>query len=150
MPIKAVIFDLDNTLYDYDTRHEAGYRNLRDFSCRLYGLTAAQFDDLYRRSMDLIRQRAVEQSAIHNRAIRLQVLQEQLGVLDHTEVLEMCDAYWKPFFSSMEPFPDVIRFLNLLKSIGVRTGIGTDQGDQRRAVGGQAAPEPGSLYRHFI
>ena len=30
------------------------------------------------------------------------------------------------FFKNIEPFPDVIRFLNLLKSFGVRTGIGTD------------------------
>ena len=37
--IRAVVFDLDNTLYDYDAAHAPAFRALTDFACREFGLT---------------------------------------------------------------------------------------------------------------
>ena len=125
--IRTVIFDIDNTLYDYDTRHEAGYLALGRYASGLYGISMEEYDALYRESMKQIRDRVGETAPVHSRAIRLQYFQQLLpGPHDFSEILNMYSAYWDAFLSDMKPFPDAIRFLGLLKEKNIRTGIGTD------------------------
>ena len=125
--IKTVIFDIDNTLYDYDTHHEKAYRALGEYACPLYGITMEKYDELYSTSMDQIRERVGETAPVHSRAIRLQYFQQLLpGPHDFSEILNMYSVYWDSFLSDMEPFPDAILFLNLLKEKNIRTGIATD------------------------
>ena len=124
--IKTVIFDIDNTLYDYDACHATGYEALADCACELYGLSRADFDRLYPESMAVIKERVGDRAPIHSRALRLQVFQELIGVHNYTQVVQLYRAYWEPFFAEIKPFPDVIRYLQLLKQRGIRTGVGTD------------------------
>ena len=124
--IKTVIFDLDNTLYDYDACHAIGYEALAGCACGLYGLSRTDFDRFYSESMVLIRKRVGDRAPIHSRALRLQIMQELIGVQNYSHVVQMYRAYWEPFFAEIKPFPDVIRFLTLLKERGIRTGVGTD------------------------
>ena len=124
--IKTVIFDIDNTLYDYDTCHAIGYEALADCACGLYGLSRVDFDRLYPESMAVIKERVGDRAPIHSRALRLQVFQELIGVHNYTQVVQLYRAYWEPFFAEIKPFPDVIRYLQLLKQRGIRTGVGTD------------------------
>ena len=41
--LKAVVFDLDNTLYDYDAAHAPAFEALTRFACREFGLTPEEF-----------------------------------------------------------------------------------------------------------
>ena len=43
MNIKAVIFDLDNTLYDYDAAHEAAFGVLLAYARKTLGLSETDF-----------------------------------------------------------------------------------------------------------
>ena len=78
--LRAAIFDLDGTLYDYASAHETGLRVLAAFCESALDLPPARFMELH----DAIyrRQRARGGPASHSRLIRFQLvleLQEMLG-----------------------------------------------------------------------
>ena len=78
--LKAVVFDLDNTLYDYDAAHAPAFEALTRFACREFGLTPEEFADRHRAAMrELARRCGANCAAVHNRLIRYQVLLEALG-----------------------------------------------------------------------
>ena len=44
---KAVIFDLDDTLYDYETINKIATEKLRSFTCKRFGVTTSAFNEAY-------------------------------------------------------------------------------------------------------
>ena len=78
--IKAVFFDIDNTLYSYDRGNEAGMKALT-----VYGETVLQMDretfvKVFRQAQQLVKERTgADCAAVHNRLIRMQCILELLG-----------------------------------------------------------------------
>ena len=48
--IKAVIFDLDNTLYSYDANHIYGMEALIDYCRESFGITEEETREFYRKA----------------------------------------------------------------------------------------------------
>ena len=73
--IKAVFFDIDNTLYSYDRGNEAGMKALT-----VYGETVLQMDretfvKVFRQAQQLVKERTgADCAAVHNRLIRMQCI----------------------------------------------------------------------------
>ena len=92
--LKAVIFDLDNTLYDYDAAHAVAWDSLRAFAAGALRVTPEQFDALHAAADRVLRERTGGGcAAIHNRLLRYQMLLE----LIHKPVglaPEMAKLYW--------------------------------------------------------
>ena len=55
--IKAVIFDVDNTLYSYTDAHEAAFDRLAAYADRELGLSRALFEELHQRTEHELRDR---------------------------------------------------------------------------------------------
>ena len=126
MNIKAVIFDVDNTLYNYDAAHAAAFEALCDTARQRLGLDAEAFTALYDRAMEIQVQRAGEDAAaIHNRLLRFQIMAEELRQ-PLTLAPELSECYWSVFLEAMEPFPGLCQCLRALKEKGYRLGIGTN------------------------
>ena len=47
--IKEVIFDIDDTLYDYEKGHAAGVRQMREYAEQELGVSGEEFEREYRR-----------------------------------------------------------------------------------------------------
>ena len=78
--IKAFVFDIDNTLYSYDTAHKTAFQAVTDYVCPAFGLAPDEFAALHRQGDRLLRQRVGSvTAAIHNRLIRYQIILEELG-----------------------------------------------------------------------
>lgn len=124
--IKAWIFDIDNTLYNYDAAHQTAFQALTEDACRTLGLPAEAFSALHREAGRVQQDRAGRQSAaIHNRLIRYQILLEQIGQ-PISYAPQMAERYWSTFLSHMRPAPGAEACLSLLKRMGLPVGIGTN------------------------
>ena len=132
MKIRAFIFDLDNTLYDYDAAHECAMTALLERYRGAFGLSETEFRTLYAETMDQQVVRAGgECAAIHSRLIRFQMMLEALG-RSVTLAPEMDRTYWGAFLASMSPDPEPGRILDALRAAGYRVGVGTNMTAERQ------------------
>ena len=123
--IKAAIFDLDGTLYDYDAAHALARRTLSAFAEGRLGLAPDRFDALHDRADRLLRERTGGGAVIHNRLIRYQLMLELLGAPIGLAPA-MAELYWTAFISGMELLPGATQALDGLRAMGLRVGIGTN------------------------
>ena len=129
--MKAVIFDLDNTLYSYDRAHAAAYAALQSYALQELGLDAASFDRLHEQASRTLEQRCHNGPAIHNRLIRFQILLELLG-RPIGKAPEMADCYWRTLLGSMQAEPGAAETLQELRTMGLSVGIGTNMTADRQ------------------
>lgn len=57
--IKEVIFDIDDTLYDYEKGHAAGVRQMQEYAEQELGVSGEEFEREYRRQHADIKKRLV-------------------------------------------------------------------------------------------
>lgn len=129
--IRAVIFDIDNTLYDYDAAHAVAYRALSAFACESFRLAQAEFDDLHERASRELSARSGGGAVVHNRLIRYQLMLEARD-LPIAFAPVMADLYWSALLSAMRPEPGMNEALTGLKDMGLRLGIGTNMTADRQ------------------
>lgn len=124
--LKAVVFDLDNTLYDYDAAHAPAFEALTRFACREFGLTPEEFADRHRAAMrELARRCGANCAAVHNRLIRYQVLLEALGrPIGYAP--GMSRLYWSTLLDAMRVYPGAVETLARLRALGLVVGVGTN------------------------
>lgn len=125
--IRALVFDLDNTLYDYYARHDKGYEELSGYAQRELGFSREGFDRAYDRTMDKVTEHLGKgAAAIHDRYVRFQILLEDAHLPLSPHALAMVHAYWDTFLEVLEPFAGVREALSSLKREGYTLGIGTN------------------------
>ena len=125
--IKTVIFDVDGTLYDYNSCHEIGMKALEQYCRRRFQTIPEEFRQIYgaayRKEEEQIGSRT---AAIHNRLIRFQLMLEDLQKPLFPHALQMYHAYWDAFLTGVVPYPYIRSWMQKLKESGVRIGIGTN------------------------
>ncbi len=124
--IKAVIFDVDNTLYNFTKAHKAAFRALAAYADERLGLSGESFERLHRETAEELRAYMGEVAALHNRCIRYQVMLEKLGLPLYPHVLEMEGFYWDTLLKEAVPSANAKETLRSLKDRGIRIGVGTD------------------------
>ena len=124
--IKAVIFDVDNTLYNFTKAHKAAFRALAAYADERLGLSGESFERLHRETAEELRAYMGEVAALHNRCIRYQVMLEKLGLPLYPHVLEMEGFYWDTLLKEAVPSANAKETLRSLKDRGIRMGVGTD------------------------
>ena len=78
--VRGVIFDIDNTLYDYDAAHAVAFQALTEYAQHTLGVDPEEFESLHQRANQLLQARTGgDCAAIHNRLLRYQILLEELG-----------------------------------------------------------------------
>ncbi len=123
--IKAAIFDLDGTLYDYKTAHGEAWRALTAFVGEKLGIAPGRFETLHAEADRVLRLRTGGGSAIHDRMLRYQLVLEQVGgplALAPT----MTELYWSTLLNCMKSMPGAARALDRLRHMGLVIGIGTN------------------------
>lgn len=124
--MRALIFDIDNTLYGYDAPHETAIQALTDRYGRDLGLTRERFAALYQAAMGIQEERAgLNCAGIHNRLIRFQILLEGLG-RSIAPAPRMAELYWSVFLEHMRPAPGLEECLQAARAAGFVIGVGTN------------------------
>lgn len=125
--IKAVIFDIDNTLYSYDENHIYGMQALAQYCGKAFGVSEEETGKYYARAGRIMADRiGTDTAAIHSRLLRAQCMLELMDQPLFPHARNMYHAYWDTLIQHIKPSPGVLEFMKELKKKNIRIGIGTD------------------------
>lgn len=124
---KAVIFDLDHTLYDFVEPHLAAIEAANRYMHERFGYTMEEADEKGRQAYRRVKQKLGEETAAtHSRTLRYQTLCEDNGQNAFLHAHVLADLYWDTFLSAMKGDDEAGALLRALKAKGLRIVIGTD------------------------
>jgi len=124
---KAVLLDLDNTIYNYDEPHKkalnAVYKKLK----QIIKITRKRFDYLYKISKQEIHKELSGTASAHNRILYFQRLIEKThNTVDPSIILKLHTTYWKTFYKNMKITKTALDTLREIKKQGYKTAIVSD------------------------
>lgn len=123
---KALIIDLDNTLYDYTAADKVAFKALVEVGARELQVSEELFIENYLKARDVVQERHRRRASSHNRMLYAQMTAELLGKSPLPAALTLYEAYWRAFFGSMTLFDGVEDALTRLKENGVKLAVCTD------------------------
>ncbi len=125
--IKSVIFDIDNTLYDFGSANIGGMQAVTDYCGQAFNIEGTRVREYYQKAWDIAERRiGSDTAAIHNRMLRFQCMVELMGQPLFPHVRNLYHKYWDTLMQIMQPSPGIVPFMEKLKSEHIRIGIGTD------------------------
>lgn len=129
--IKSVLFDIDNTLYDYDSADaqakEAVYAYCWQQFCWKVSETKTYLQEAQVQIKNHIKKVSGKDTAvIHNRLIRFQKMLENQHRPLMPHAISLYNIYWDTLISSMEVSEGMTDYIKSLKQNGICIGIATD------------------------
>lgn len=124
--MKAVIFDIDNTIYSYGVCDRAGVRSACSRLNLIYDVPEQDFLSALKSAKEYTKKNNAGTAASHNRVLYFQNLCEQLGIHDTDMVIELYNAYWEIFLYKMKLFPMVTETFEMLRENNVKIAFCTD------------------------
>ncbi|MCM1386913.1 MAG: HAD family hydrolase [Bacillus sp. (in: Bacteria)] len=124
--LKAVIFDLDGTLYDYDELDKRAGQNVEAFTCKMLGIGADKFREAYLFGRKETKRQLSDFGAGHNRLLYFQKMLEYLGISPMPMSLRIYDEYWNTFLQNMTLFPGAKEVIGYLRQKRIPIMICTD------------------------
>jgi len=123
----AVLFDLDNTLYDYDHPHNKALKEVYKVLKKYIPISFNRFIKLFNLSKAEIHKELAGTASAHNRVLYFQRLIEKThNTVEPKIILKLYKAYWDTFLKSMKLRKDVLPALKKIKKVGMKIVIVTD------------------------
>jgi FMN phosphatase YigB (HAD superfamily)/ribulose-5-phosphate 4-epimerase/fuculose-1-phosphate aldolase len=123
---KGIIFDLDNTLYDYDFCHDKALQKVFNYIVQVnQSLNIEYVTCEYEHISKKLKNELGCTASSHNKSIYFKQLLEELNI-DLSLFFTINSIYWEIFYESMICFEGVIDFLAFNKRLGKKIGILTD------------------------
>lgn len=125
--IKAVIFDIDNTLYNFDRVHRTAMEIVESYALSALFITHEDFKFAYEKAVcDMPLRTRLDCAANHNRLLRFQYMLEILRIKDCRQAAVMAQIYWDELIDMMTPEPGIQELFARLSEKKIKIGIGTD------------------------
>lgn len=124
--VRAVIFDLDNTLYAYDPLDKEAGERVREYARKEIGIAAEQYKDAYLFGRNETKKQLHDVGASHNRMLYFQKTLEHLGVSPICYSLKMYEVYWGTFLEKMKLYEGARRFIDCLHEHEIKVMVCTD------------------------
>lgn len=124
--IKAVIFDLDDTLYDYKALERAAFECVGELVRERLGVSEEQCEEAFMRARHATKEMLGETATSHSRMLYFQKTLEYLDIRPLYLALEMYETYWGFFLDNMTLHPGVRELLEALHEKYIRVGVCTD------------------------
>ena len=123
----VVIFDLDNTLYNYNLANVSAMSVIEKKVREDLNINSELFADLFSKARNETKDQLGPIASSHSRLLYFQRMLELAGFKAQPLMcLDLEQAYWKTFLSTMVLEPSVIETLTFLRSNGIKIGIITD------------------------
>jgi putative hydrolase of the HAD superfamily len=124
---ELAIFDLDNTLYDYDLANSAGQAALNSYLSKHLGRPEMEISRLLEESRLRVKSRLGNTASSHSRLLYIRGLLVQLNI--HTNAafaLECEQVFWREYLKKTRLFPGVDELFSYLRLGKTRTVLVTD------------------------
>ena len=126
---KGIIFDLDNTLYDYNICHNTSLNKVFNFILENSKSVLINDINYIKKIYDEVSQynkcQLGNTASSHNKSIHFKLLLEKIK-LDLSLLSKLNEIYWNTFYSNMKCFENVKEFIIWNKQLGKKIGILTD------------------------
>ena len=119
MRYQAVLFDLDNTLYDYNACYRAANDAVFPWLCARTGRARAELEALYREAKRRNHIALAGTAASHNRLLYYQRLAELLGLKVFGAADVLLNIFWDTFLAAMQPLPGALELLSAIRPRGI-------------------------------
>ena len=101
--IKAIIFDLDDTLYEYGKLNDEGIEKISEYVYENLKIEKNEFYKAFNTAKETVKQQLTERVASsHNRMLYCQKTLENLGKNPFLYALEMYETYWGHILENMK------------------------------------------------
>ena len=124
--IKAVVFDLDNTVYNYDQCHKKAMAKLKTVCMKKFAISSDVFDENFEQAKKIVKNRLGNTGSSHNRLLYMQKFLELIGERPAVYALDLYDVYWDTMLDKMMTYSYVIPLFNELKKNRIKIAILTD------------------------
>ena len=116
MDVKGVLFDLDDTLYEYAPCNEKALEAVHLLLEHTHSISFAHFMERHDEVRGQLARELRGQAASHNRALFFKRMVERIaGGTEAGLVSELYACYWEAFRARMRPHPDAHRVLDILR-----------------------------------
>lgn len=124
--LRAVIFDLDDTLYEYETLNQVAIARLCVFTCERLGISEHQFHTAFDWGREETKRLLGNTGASHNRLLYCQKTLEHLHQPPTILALEMYETYWGYMLEHMCLRDGAEELLKYCTDRGLKIGVCTD------------------------
>lgn len=124
---KGILFDLDNTLYDYDKVHKIALNDVYSVFSKDIKITKTRFLELYNLAKTEIHRELSGTASSHNRVLYFQRLIEKTHQTVHPQlILKLYNSYWNSILKNMTLRSGTENLLKHLKKKGLKIAIVSD------------------------
>jgi FMN phosphatase YigB (HAD superfamily) len=128
---ELAIFDLDNTLYDYEIANASGQAALISFLGKNLGRSELEVSHLLEESRLRVKSRLESTASSHSRLLYIRDLLIQLNIhTNATFALECEQVFWREYLKKTQLFPGVTELFSLLRLAKTRLVLVTDLSSQ--------------------
>ena len=124
--IKAIIFDLDDTLYSYNLLDKLGIEKICEFVCKKLQIDEDKFYSAFNKAKRSVKEQLGNVASSHNRLLYCQKTMENLNENPFSIALEMYDIYWNYVLENMKLNENALELLKFCKKEKIKIGICTD------------------------
>lgn len=124
--IKAVFFDLDGTLYDYESCNKKSETILFQEASVILDKSTEEIEKCYEYARLDVKKRLGNIAASHNRLLYIQRLCEELSVKPCAISPRLYNDYWDSMLREMKLFSYIPKVFSWLKENGIVIGVITD------------------------
>ena len=116
MKYKAILLDIDNTLYDYNITHKIAIENVLDFCEKEFSKNKLTIEKAYNEARKRVHTELSETASSHNRLLYFQKMCEILEVNPLVYSLKIYNIYWDTFLEQLKAFDGIYDLLEKYKN----------------------------------
>jgi len=124
--IKAVLFDLDDTLYDYDLPNKKALDIVHKIISKKIKISKEKFLIKFNQSKKEVRSELNHLPDSHDRIIYFQRFGEKIN-LDLVFTLKLYDLYYSTFLKELKPQKSILKTFKEIKNQGIKIVIITNE-----------------------